>query len=130
MTLLIGVDLDIDDGMRRGCVDKNSANYDPTAHLDDGTCIAEYPPPDPCLVILERAWDECSGNNGDACSVACSTATNNATQGLSDALCANAVHESGQTLAQLLRDLDVAVRAVDCMGPATSPRSDGSDTDC
>ena len=117
LTLLLAVHSDISAGVRRGCVDRGSVNFDPAATLDDGSCRETFRPGDACLVALAQAWDACT-ELGDACSDSCSAASHAANESLVAESCAEAVHVSGRSFAELLVDLSVAVGAVDCTPPA------------
>ena len=87
LTLLLGVEADIEDGVRRGCVDRRSVDFDAAASLDDGSCRSTFTAGDPCLGTIERAWDACTGA-GDACGANCSSASDAATESLTAESCA------------------------------------------
>jgi hypothetical protein len=117
LTLLLAVHGDVSDGVRRGCVDKASVNFDSTATLDDGSCRATFREGDACLTALADAWDACT-QLGDACSDSCSAASRTANESLVIDACAEAVHISGRNYESLLADLNSAVESVDCTPPA------------
>ena len=117
LTLLLAVHADVSDGVRRGCVDRGSVNFDPAAALDDGSCRRTFREGDACLVALADAWDACT-QLGDACSDICSSASRTANESLVVEACAEAVHISGRSFAELLNDLNNAVGSVDCTPPA------------
>ena len=97
--------------------DFQSVDFDPSAALDDGSCRATFRPGDACLVSLALAWDACAGL-GDACSDSCAEAGRAANESVVAESCAEALHATGRTFAQLLGDLGAAVGAVDCTPPA------------
>lgn len=117
LTLLLAVHGDVSDGIRRGCVDKGSVNFDPAATLDDGSCRATFREGDACLVALADAWDACT-QLGDACSDSCYSTSRTANESMAVEACTEAVHISGRSFAELLADLNSAVESVDCTPPA------------